>query len=69
MNVDVEIYDGETNRFLYATRLDMVKDVTYFIGIMPEISFDSDPNFYNFQVKMYENSRLIHNQKIHLKLK
>jgi hypothetical protein len=27
MNVDVEIYDGETNRFLYATRLDMVKDV------------------------------------------
>jgi len=69
MNVDVEIYDGETNRFLYATRLDMVKDVTYFIGIMPEISFDSDPNFYNFQVKMYENSRLIHNEKIHLKLK
>jgi hypothetical protein len=47
----------------------MVKDVTYFIGIMPEISFDSDPNFYNFQVKMYENSRLIHNEKIHLKLK
>jgi len=69
MNVDVEIYDGESGIFLYSTHLDMIKDVTYFIGIMPEIAFDFDPNFYNFQVKMYENSRLIHNQKIHLKLK
>ena len=47
----------------------MTKGVTYFIGILPEISFDVDPNFHNFQVKIYEHSKLIHNEKIHLKFK
>jgi hypothetical protein len=69
MDVDVEIYNGETGQYLYGSTLNMIKGITYFIGILPEIAFDLDPNFYNFQVKMYEGTRLIHNEKIHLKLR
>jgi hypothetical protein len=69
MNVHVEIYNGETQEFYYQTPLEMIRGLTYFIGILPEISFDVNPDFYNFQVKMFENNRLIHNEKLHLKLK
>jgi hypothetical protein len=68
INADVEIYNGETGQYLYRSELQMVRGTTYFIGILPEIPFDSDPNFFNFQVKIYEHSKLIHNEKIHLKL-
>ena len=69
MSVDVEFYNGETGEFLYTSRLDMIKGVTYFIAILPTISFDFDPNFFNVEVKMFENKRLIHNEKMHLKFK
>lgn len=69
MNVDVEIYNGETGQFLYSSHLEMIKGLTYFIGILPAISFDLDPDFYNFQVKMYEDTKLIHNERLHLKFR
>lgn len=69
MKVDVQIFNGDTGDYLYHSFLDMQPGLTYFIGIMPPISFDADPDFYNFQIKMYENKRLIHNQKLHLKLR
>lgn len=67
MDVDVEIYNGETGQYLYGSTLNMIKGLTYFIGILSEIAFDYDPYLYNFQVKMYEGSKLIHNERIHLK--
>jgi hypothetical protein len=66
VNADFEIYNGETGQHLYTTHLDMLKGVTYFIAINSPIPFNDDPNLNNFQVKVYEYDRLIHNEKIHL---
>ena len=63
-----EIYNTD-GVLIYTTNLDLVKDFNYFIAPSYLVRFDEDPNFYNFRVKVYENSELIHDEKIHLKIK
>jgi hypothetical protein len=66
VKADFEIYNGETGEHLYTTHLDMIKGVNYFIAINSPTPFNEVPNLNNFQVKVYEYDRLIHNEKIHL---
>jgi len=65
MSLIFEIYNGETDNLIYKTYLELGKGVNYFIST----SYNINENFYNFRVKSYENEKLIHDEKIHLKLK
>ena len=65
MNLVFEIYNGEKNNLIYKTYLELSKGVNYFISI----SYKPEEDFNAFLVKTYENDNLIHEEKIHLKVK
>jgi hypothetical protein len=69
MSVEIEFYHGDNGAFLYKSNLDMLRGVTYFISILPPVPFDLDPNINSIDVKMFEHNKLIHNEKMHLRLK
>ena len=64
-----EIYNSDTNSLIYRTVLNLSQGVNYFMAPSQVVRFDDDPNLYSFRVKAYEDSKLIHDEKIHLKLK
>lgn len=63
--VDFEIFNGEDDFLIYKTTLDLFEDTNYYMAPV----YKMDDFFYNFRVKAYENGILIHDEKIHLKLK
>jgi hypothetical protein len=69
MSVEIEFSHGDNGAFLYKSNLDMLRGVTYFISILPPVPFDLDPNINSIDVKMFEHNKLIHNEKMHLRLK
>ena len=65
-----EIFNDDTNELIYSGNLSMVRGVNYYIA--PSLvfgNFDLQENFYTFKIKVYEHKKLIHNEKLHLKLK
>jgi hypothetical protein len=62
---EFEIFNGEENSLIYKTILDLSEDVNYYMAPIYKI----DDFFYNFRVKAYVDDILIHDEKIHLKLK
>jgi hypothetical protein len=64
-----EIYNGDTNQLLCIHELSLERNINYFIAPPHEIPYDLQENFNSFLIKIYEFNKLIHNEKIHLKLK
>ena len=63
--VDFEIFNGEDEHLIYKNTMDLHEGINYYISPFYEI----DDLFYNFRVKVYHEDSLIHDEKIHLKLK
>jgi len=66
---EFEIYNGDTDELIYSVNMDLVKSYNYFIAPPYEIPYDENTNFNSFKIKVFEGGKLIHNEKIHLKLK
>jgi len=65
-----EIFNDDTNELIYSGSLSMQRGVNYFISPSSVFGkFDLQENFYTFKIKVYEHKKLIHNEKLHLKLK
>jgi hypothetical protein len=71
-NVDsfFEIYNDDDMSLIYSTKLPILRDINYYMS--PSTSygnFNDNENFYAFNIKVYEFGKLIHNEKLHLRLK
>jgi hypothetical protein len=66
---EFEVYNGDTDEHIYSVNMDLVKSYNYFIAPPYEIPYDENTNFNSFKIKVFEGGKLIHNEKIHLKLK
>jgi hypothetical protein len=64
-NLMFEIYDGDTNNLIYRTFMNLSPGVNYYIAP----NFIPPDNFYNFLIKVLSFENLVHEEKIHLKLK
>lgn len=65
ITIEFKIYNGLTNEHIYSTTLNMSEGIRFFIAPAYTISED----FTNFRIEAYENNILIHNERIHLKIK
>ena len=59
--------NGELEDRYIADFIKTVRD-NYFIAPSYKIPYDENPNFNSFKIKVFEHKKLIHNEKIHLKL-
>jgi len=64
MNLVFEFYN-DNNILIYKTKIEISKNINYFMAP----SYKPYDNFNSFLIKTYENDILIHEEKIHLKVK
>ena len=64
MNLVFEFYN-DNNILIYKTKIEISKNMNYFMAP----SYKPYDNFNSFLIKTYENDILIHEEKIHLKVK
>lgn len=64
-NLGFEIYDGDSNNLIYRTFMNLSPGINYYIAP----NFIPSDSFYSFLVKAIDNGIIVHEEKIHLKLK
>lgn len=71
-NIDAyfEIYNDDNMSLIYSTRMPLARGTNYYMSPSPHYgNFSENENFYAFNIKVYEFDKLIHNEKLHLRLK
>ncbi len=65
MNLVFDIYNADDNFLIYKTQINIGRNINYFMAP----SYKPEDDFSSFLIKAYEDDILIHEEKIHLKIK
>jgi len=65
MNINVEVYNDDTDEFLYRVNLKISNGQNFWIS--SGVDYNSMPNFKKFRVLIFRDDQLIHAEKIHIK--